>query len=191
MSDRQPPPLYGNTKPGLPKTFQERLRELWEPHQYVRIMNIDSEVFYWQSLNPIDETYEIDRGPTKITYRRSPRQYSIKSGESMPLEGWNAYVAVEQLYKKVLARKMTENRGDRKEIIFNWQDPAGWDVFLPRIFMGAETPTFEGQTTPDPIKSVESEVAASLTPEQSEVAATETKYTVKDLAKELGIEVKA
>lgn len=191
MSDRQPPPLYGNTKPGLPKTFQERLRELWEPHQYVRIMNIDSEVFYWQSLNPIDETYEIDRGPTKITYRRSPRQYSIKSGESMPLEGWNAYVAVEQLYKKVLARKMTENRGDRKEIIFNWQDPAGWDVYLPRIFMGAETPTFEGQTTPDPIKSVESEVAASLTPEQSEVAATETKYTVKDLAKELGIEVKA
>jgi hypothetical protein len=154
-------------------------------------MNIDSEVFYWQSLNPIDETYEIDRGPTKITYRRSPRQYSIKSGESMPLEGWNAYVAVEQLYKKVLARKMTENRGDRKEIIFNWQDPAGWDVYLPRIFMGAETPTFEGQTTPDPIKSVESEVAASLTPEQSEVAATETKYTVKDLAKELGIEVKA
>lgn len=189
MSENQPPPIYGPQKPGLPKTFGEHIRKLWEPHDYVRLMNIDDETFYWQSLAPQDESYDIDRGPTKVTYRRPPRQFAIKSGESMPLEGWNAYLCIEQLYKKVLAKQMVKNRGERKEIIFNWQDPAGWDVYLPRIFMGKEVATFNGQTVPDPIKSVDSEILRSMGADEAVSHAADNKNTIADLAKELGIEL--
>lgn len=155
-------------------------------------MNIDNETFYWQSLAPQDESYDIDRGPTKITYRRPPRQYSVKAAESIPLEGWNAYIMVPQLYKKVLAHNMGI-RGEQKvgkdgrpsEKIINWQDPAGWDIYLPRIFLGKEVATFGGQLAAAPIDTVESEGSKALTAEE----AASNQYTVSDLAKELGIEV--
>lgn len=184
-----PPALYGTQKLGLPKRLGERLREMWDPHDYVRIMNIDDETFYWQSLNPTDERHEIDRGPTQITYRRSPRQYSIKPGNSMPLEGWNAYIAVEQLYKKVLARKENAKRGGRKEISYNWQDPAGWDVFLPRIFMGKEVPTFGGQPIAHPVADIERDSVPVMTATEAIANSNNTSQSVNDLAKELGIEL--
>jgi hypothetical protein len=196
MSENNPPPIYGMQKPGLPKTFLERLHELWEPHEYVRIMNIDSDTFYWQSIAPQDENFDIDRGPTKITYRRPPRQYSIKAGESIPLEGWNAYIAVEQLYKKVLSRHLgvkgeqqTGKDGRPSEKIINWQDPSGWDVYLPRIFLGKEVPTFGGQEVANPVDKPERKAETDAPSTTDNVP--KNAYTVSELAKELGIEVSA
>lgn len=194
MADKAPA-LYGTQKPGLPKTLDEHLRELWEPHEYVRIMNIDDETFYWQVLAPQDETYEIDRGPTKVTYRRSPRQYSVKSGESIPLEGWNAYICVKQLYRKILAKnngikgqQQVGSDGKPSEKIINWQDPAGWDIYLPQIFLGRETPTFNGQVAPTPVAG-ETPVPTVISADQAVENSATTKQTVSELAKELGIEL--
>ncbi len=190
------PPIYGTQKPGLPKRLGERLRELWEPHEYVRIMNIDDETFYWQVLAPQDETFDIDKGPTKITYRRPPRQYSIKPGESMPLEGWNAYICVESMYKKILAKK-SGVKGQQKldsnnkptEKIINWEDPNGWDIYLPQIYIGKEVPTFGGQVAAQPVAAGETPVPGVIKADEVESNAKETKQTVSDLAKELGIEL--
>ena len=195
MADKAPA-IYGTQKPGLPKRLGERLRELWEPQDYVRIMNIDDETFYWQVLAPQDETYDIDRGPTKVTYRRSPRQYSIKPGESIPLEGWNAYICVESLYKKVLAKntglkgqQKVDATGKPQEKVINWEDPNGWDIYLPRIYMGKETPTFGGQEAGKSIADVETEAPAVISAEQAFDNNRETKQTVSDLAKELGLDI--
>ena len=185
MSENQPPKIYGTTKRGLPKILGERLRELWEPHEYVRIMNIDSDTFYWQSLAPQDETFDIDRGPTKITYRRDPRQYHIDAGKSMPLEGWNAYICVENLYKKVLAKAKLKQKTGKFEVTFDWQDPNGWDTYLPRIFLGKEVPTFsQGDVLPDSNRMDSPELSLKTATE-----ATSDDKTVDELAKELGIEL--
>lgn len=194
MSDT-PPPMYGTQAAALPKRLGEKLRELWEPHEYVRIMNIDDETFYWQVLSPQDERYDIDRGPTKITYRNPPKQYSLKPGESMPLEGWNAYVAVEQLLKKVTAKNMNvkgqqqkDSDGRPMERIINWEDPHTWDVYLPRIFMGRETPKFGDDVAAKPINDVEVTTPVAMTASGVEAKSTGN-YTVQDLAKELGVEL--
>jgi hypothetical protein len=162
------------------------MRELWQPHEYVRIMNIDTETFYWQSLAPQDETFEIDRGPTKVTYRRDPRQFHIDAGKSRPLEGWNAYICVENLYKKVLAKQKLAKKQGKFEVTFDWQDPHGWDEFLPRIFLGKENPTFsEGDTLTEGQTTEQYDAPAIKT--ATEVSSDAK--TVDDLAKELGIEL--
>lgn len=195
MAD-QAPPIYGTQKAGLPKRLGERLRELWEPQDYVRIMNIDDEVFYWQVLAPQDETYDIDRGPTKVTYRRSPRQFSIKPGESIPLEGWNAYICVESLYKKILAKnsglkgqQKVDANGKPQEKVINWEDPNGWDIYLPKIYMGKEVPTFGGQEVASSVADVETSEPTSITADQAIVNNKETKQTINELAKELGLDL--
>lgn len=192
MAENAPPALYGVSKPTAPVRFQEHLRTLWEPHEYVRIMNIDDETLYWQALSPQDERSDIDRGPTKITYRNAPRQYAIKPGDSMPLEGWNAYIAVEQLYKKVIAKNANikgeqqyDNNGKPKERIINWEDSQGWAKYMPRIFLGRETPTFNGQTVVTPVATMETQE----TPTVSADSVAQNSQSVSDLAKELGIEL--
>jgi hypothetical protein len=148
-------------------------------------MNIDSDTFYWQSLAPQDETFDIDRGPTKITYRRDPRQYHIDAGKSMPLEGWNAYICVENLYKKVLAKAKLKQKTGKFEVTFDWQDPNGWDTYLPRIFLGKEVPTFsQGDLLPDSNRMDSPELSLKTATE-----ATSDDKTVDELAKELGIEL--
>lgn len=139
--------LYGVTVDNRPKPIGEKLSDLFQPSDFVRVINIDNEDFTWQSLNPKDETYYMEPGPQKTTVRGKPRLYTVSAAQSVVLEGWNAYIMIEQLYKKVsakaiLAHKTAARDGKPTDTPLQWGDGEKQDYYINKIFIGVETPSF-------------------------------------------------
>lgn len=175
------PQLYGVNAGKLPTPFRQKLADLFQSSDFVRVINIDDERFVWQSLDPKDETYNIVAGPQKDTRRGLPKLYSIEPGQSMVLEGWNAYIMIDKLYKKVsakdrLARRTLEQMNDKKHVTnFVWDDEEQQRQYINRIFVGIEQPQF----------SAPSAAPMGAQPYQ---AAQLTTDSVSDIAKDLGLD---
>jgi hypothetical protein len=177
--------LYGVTADNRPRTIGEKLSDLFTPSDFVRVINIDNQDFMWQSLNPKDETYFMEPGPQKTTVRGKPRLYTVKAAQSVVLEGWNAYIMIEQLYKKVSARAILEHRkasqdGKPTDTPLQWGDSEKQDYYIKKIFLGIETPSFGQYSRVVPQGSKEYESANPVD--------AATLNTVDDIAKELGLD---
>jgi hypothetical protein len=185
--------LYGVNAGQLPTTFREKLSKLFKASDFVRVMNIDSAPFTWQALDPSDEDYNIVPGPQKTTIRKLPKLFTIKSGQSMVLEGWNAYIMIENLYKKVaaqdrIAKKSSAQQADPKYVTaFVWSDEDQQSSYIDRIFVGQEQPTFAGAMA---TSHAEADYKLPQTKEADEVLKGEqykATESVSDLAKDLGL----
>jgi hypothetical protein len=145
-------PGYSAVSPGLPKTFRERLDTRFSATDFVRVVNPDNEEFVWQALNPNDESYFIDRGPMKNTTRGNPRTYRIQAGQSLVLEGWNAQLMIEKLYRKIKAKQAISRRAGLApdealkkglgDIPINWSDGDQQEAYIDKIFVNVEHPSF-------------------------------------------------
>lgn len=145
-------PGYTAASPGLPQTFRERLDNRFAPTDFVRVINPDNEEFVWQALNPNDETYFIDRGPMKNTTRGNPRVYRIQAGQSLVLEGWNAQLMIDKLYRKIKAKQAISRRSGMDaadalkrglgDIPINWSDGDQQEAYIDKIFISIERPSF-------------------------------------------------
>jgi hypothetical protein len=160
-------------------TFRERLEKRFSANDFVRVINPDSEEFTWQALDPKTESYFIDRGPMKNTSRGNPRLYRIGPGQSLVLEGWNAQLMIEKLYRKLKAKIALSRRQGMSpdeavksklgDIPINWADGDQQEAWIDRIFVSVENPSFgtpsyadgkvELPTTQKPV-DVESELKA-------------------------------
>lgn len=153
----------------------DRMARRFKPEDFVRVMNIDDETFYWQALDPRDEHVEIEGNQFmqhKRTTREKPKMFSIPAGSTMVLEGWNASIMIEKLYKKVIAKKKIGNRPEGTKVMnFSWQSPQVQEDYIDKIFVGVERPEFNTKPTAAPKQEIK------------------TEQSVSDLAKELGIDV--
>jgi hypothetical protein len=142
---------YAATSPEQ-MTFRERLEKRFTANDFVRVVNPDNEEFTWQALDPKTESYFIDRGPMKNTTRGNPRLYRIGPGQSLVLEGWNAQLMIDKLYRKLKAKNalsrraglshddaMKKNLGD---IPINWADGDQQEAYIDQVFVGVENPSF-------------------------------------------------
>lgn len=175
----QPPQLYGvNEAINEPLSIWHRLASKFSALDFVRVMNIDDETFYWQALNPNEETYEVEGDQfyqQKNTLRGTPKMFSIPAGATAVLEGWNAMIMIEKLYKKICAKKGLANKGDKREVNFSWSNPELQEEYINKIFLGIEKPTF-AQNTPVDLSS------------QQKASVIQADPTVAELAKELGLD---
>lgn len=173
--------LYGVTVDNRPKTIGEKLADLFQPSDFVRVINIDNQDFTWQSLNPKDETYYMEPGPQKTTVRGKPRLYTVKAAQSVVLEGWNAYIMIDQLYKKVSAKAILDHKqarvdGKPSDTPLQWGDGEKQDYYIAKIFIGIETPSFGQHTMPAPGRKAEYKPAKL--------------ETMDEIAKDLGLDDK-
>lgn len=149
------------------KAFRERLRDRYQPTQWVRVINIDSEAFSWQWFPSTAETEEFtDNGAVRVTSGRAhftsdysqkipgnEELWSIDPGESEVLIGENADLFIEGLYKRLVARKKIDERPDIEATqarSFNWNDGLLQEQMIDKIFLGVEQPNFETQPSPTP-----------------------------------------
>lgn len=136
-------------------TFRERLMKRFAAHEWVRVINLDDEPFYWQYLPQHSETFEFTPDPMKITYRDDPESWMLNPGESEVIIGENAYVMIEALYKKLVAKGFLKKHGinepGKPGRNFNWSDGNKQEELIDKIYLGKETPVFGDAANSTPI----------------------------------------
>lgn len=140
--------------------FRERLRDRYQPSQWVRVINIDRDPFQWQWFPSTDEVEEFtDNGAVRVISGRQHfiKQYTeklpgneqvweIAPGDSEVLIGENADLFIEGLYKRLVTKSFIDNNGDfqigKPGRSFNWSDGLKQEQYIDKIFLGVEQPTF-------------------------------------------------
>ena len=141
------------------KSFRDRLRERYQPSEWVRVINIDNETFSWQWFPSTGEETEFtDNGAVRVVTGRAKftgnyeqklpgneQLWSMDAGESEVLIGENADLFIEGLYKRLVAKKRVADRPDIPETqarSFNWTDGLLQEQMIDKIFLGVEQPNF-------------------------------------------------
>jgi hypothetical protein len=137
--------IYGKANPNT-MTFQERLMVRFQPHEYVTVMNIDNETFQWQYLPEHEETSSMtDDGMHRIIRRGEPEIWEIAPGAQETIVGSNAYLMIDGLYKKVIAKKSLESivvkAGQARH--FNFENGSAQDKFIDMILIGKAVASFD------------------------------------------------
>lgn len=138
-----PEQLYGVEEIDNKLSFRERVHKKFRPHDTVQVVNIDNEDLEWQWLSEDDESYVIDDSNIKIVTRAMPGLWRLAAGETDILEGANAYVMAEALFKKLCVKKVgiNEHPLDEREIRnFAFDDPLAQERFVERVFRGKMSP---------------------------------------------------
>ena len=137
--------------------FRERLRDRYKTHEFVRVVNIDDEPFIWQYMPESgEETAQSSDGMHRIITRSRPEAWFIEPGETEVLQGANADVMIESLYKKVSAKRIiskTPNQAPTSARNFNWTDPIAQEEAIDRIYLGKESLNF-GAKNEEPQRTV-------------------------------------
>ncbi len=138
--------LYGQGDLDQRKPFRQRLMDRFAAHEWVRVINLDDETFFWQYMPAHAESFEFTPDPMKITSRDDPEAWMLGSGESEVIIGENAYVMIEALYKKLVTKGYLLKYGDNKPgqagRNFNFSDAKQQEDLINRIYLGKENPKF-------------------------------------------------
>lgn len=150
-SDEAQEQMYGGGGVSQRLTFRERLMNRFAAHEFVRVINIDDEPFFWQYLPQHSETFEYTPDPMKVTHREMPEAWMLEPGKSEVVIGENAYVMIEQLYKKLVATGFLKRNGPNPEKSpgrnFNWSDGKQQEDIINKIYLGKESPEFGSKTS--------------------------------------------
>lgn len=144
-SEVKPYQVYGQDEIDLTITIRERLMSRFAAHEHVQVMNIDDEPIEWQFLPDYAETSSVTDEGIKITYREEPELWRIEAGETDILSGSCAFIMIENLYKKLVIKKVgiVEKPQSAKEIRnFNFRDPVRAEQIIDMIFQGKVNPSF-------------------------------------------------
>lgn len=134
------------------KLFRERLMDRFGANDFVRVINIDNEPFYWQYLPAKNEDLQMSNdGMHRYAMREEPEYFMLNPGESEVVVGENAYIMIEALFKKLAAKKVIESQGEAKAGVarnFNFSDALAQEQIIDKVFLGKETPSFGGFNEP-------------------------------------------
>ena len=155
--------IYGQTDVDLSITFRDRLMNRFAAHEFVQVMNIDDEPMEWQYLPEYAEQISSTDEGTKITKRDDPELWRIEPGETDVLNGACAYLMIENLYKKLVIKKVgvVEKPQSGKEVRnFNFKDPLRAEQIIDMIYQGKVNPSFN-QAQPNQVRLQKPDAKAS------------------------------
>lgn len=145
------------------KAFRDRLRDRYQAHQWVRVINIDNEPLSWQWFPSTGELEEFtDNGTVRVITGRqaftkkyeakvpgNEQIWMINPGESEVLLGENADLFIEALYKKLVTKSFIDEKGDfipgQPGRNFSWTDGLKQEQYIDKIFLGVEQPQFKNE----------------------------------------------
>lgn len=148
----QPKDNYNSTNVNVKKLFRERLMDRFRPSDFVRVINPDNEPFTWSYLPSTKEDLQMSNdGIHRYAVRDDAEWYELAPGESEVIVGENAYVMIEALYKKMVAKKLYDTHGEYKQGMparnFNFSDGLAQEQLIDKIYLGKEQPNFNHDTT--------------------------------------------
>lgn len=152
-NDLKPFEIYGQDETDVSLTIRQRLMQRFAAHEHVQVKNIDDEPIEWQYLPDYAEHSHLTDEGIKVTERDDPELWRIEPGETEVLVGSCAYFMIENLYKKVVIKKVgiVEHPSSAKQIKnFNFKDPVRAEKIISEIYIGKVTPSFN-QSQPNEI----------------------------------------
>lgn len=132
---------------GRSTTALEKLSKMFGATDFVKVINPDTEAYIWQWLPPQKEEVSFDSSsstvPVKITYRGEPEVWKIEAGQSGTLVGANAYIMIDGLVKRLMAkrtiaRQPNMERGAARN--FNFSDDVAQQEWINEIYLGIDSP---------------------------------------------------
>ena len=169
------------------KTIQAIVLEKYcRPDDFVRVMNILDEVFYWQVLPLENEQIEITGdqfAQYKNVKRQPPKMFSLMPKATGVFRGYIAAKMINNLIKKIRMQEALKKKSTMegvKTISADWYDYKNNIELIEKIFLGIENPTFDNPNNQTVYIGENNTPTPDNTP-------TTTYKTVDDLAKELGI----
>lgn len=161
------------------------LENYCKPDDFVRVINILDEVFYWQVL-PIEHEHISISGDQfsqrKEVRRDPPKLYSLMPKATGVFRGYIAAKMVQDLVKKLRMEQAIQKKANMpgvKTISADWYDYSDNVKMIEKIFLGVENPTFD--------EGVSQTVYVGESASKPENTPTTTYKSVEELAKELGI----
>lgn len=116
-----------------PGRLREQLRDIFEPNDYVTIKNPFEHLTGWAYVDPAHENIERPDKTTRRVIHGRPQTRILQVGESIVIHGWEAYIALDRMFKEYAQKK-----GHNLTITLTSQDEI--ERFLGKAYGGVFDP---------------------------------------------------
>lgn len=147
-------PYYGAPQDSNVQTLGQRLREHYEPEDFVTVINIDTEPIRYQFTTPSDiETFSDYPGHKDTIVKRPPQVVTLQPGETKLCPAYEADLMIENLIKQMTSRQVA-SEAEKQGLLYktaNWTDPVLQDKMIKEIFIGKKdlVSTFNQELKPN------------------------------------------
>lgn len=138
--------MQNNTYYGAPtnaqvKPIRERLRELYEPEDFVTVINVDTQPVKYQFASPSDlETYSDYPGHKNTIQKRVPQVVILQPGDTKLCPAYEADQMIEATIKQIALRRVQDRVDsgdlDKQRATADWTDPYFQTSLIGQIFVG-------------------------------------------------------
>ncbi len=125
----------------------EKLHSMFKRNDLVRIKNIDDKPSGYVFVNPDDEVVQMPNKATRRVIPGKPQAVVLQSGEIKVIYGWQAYIALDRLWKEYAQRRSTAEQS----LI---GDDVARDEFLNKSFLGLFDPNATEEVASETPKTV-------------------------------------
>lgn len=132
---------YGAPTNAQVKPIRERLRELYEPEDFVTVINVDTQPVKYQFASPSDlETYSDHPGHKNTIQKRVPQVVILQPGDTKLCPAYEADQMIEATVKQIALRRVQDRVDsgelDKQRATADWTDPYFQTSLIGQIFVG-------------------------------------------------------
>jgi hypothetical protein len=131
---------YGAPTDSGIQTLGQRLREYYDPEDFVTVINIDITPITYQFAHPTDtETFSDYPGHKDTVQKRVPQRVTLNPGETKLCPAYEADLMIENLIKQMATKSTAREINDGKAVAWqstNWTDPTLQNKLIKQIFLG-------------------------------------------------------
>lgn len=132
---------YGAPGSASVKMIRERLRELYDPEDFVTVINIDTKPVTYQFARPSDlETYSDFPGHKNTIQKGYPQRVTLQPGDTKLVPAYEADLMIEAVIKQVAVSRIQDRVDsgelDKRVATADWTDPNFQNAMIKEIFVG-------------------------------------------------------
>jgi len=132
---------YGAPNDSGVKMIRERLRELYDPEDFVTVINVDTKPVTYQFASPSDtETFSDYPGHKNTIQKKPPQRVTLQPGDMKLCPAYEADMMIEAVIKQVavsrIQDKVDSGELDKRQATADWTDPYFQQNMIKEIFVG-------------------------------------------------------
>jgi hypothetical protein len=132
---------YGAPGDASVKMIRERLRELYDPEDFVTVINVDTKPVTYQFARPSDtETFSDFPGHKNTIQKGVPQRITLQPGDTKLVPAYEADLMIEAVIKQVAVSRIQDRVDsgelDKRQATADWTDPFFQNSMIKQIFVG-------------------------------------------------------